>query len=145
MYLVLYVSCKLDRIPYVDTARKLAICVLRGMRRSRALYHTYTNFPRDRFMTSFFPICRLLFAHMSVTPPAFPVSIVGTACHYCLLLFARNLRKVSPSKDWWALRDYPPPSPALSWLCPLLWQAWVVCLVAGSALLMGHDVLTYVG
>lgn len=69
----------------------------------------------------------------------------ATDCSVQQRLKTSNIREVSSSKDWWALRDYPPPSPALSRLCPLLWQAWVVCLIAGSALLMGHNVLTYVG
>ncbi|CAM9423153.1 unnamed protein product, partial [Hapterophycus canaliculatus] len=48
-------------------------------------------------------------------------------------------------KDWWALRDYPPPGPGMVRLCPRLWQAWVVGLVAGSVLLLDRDVSVYAG
>lgn len=51
-----------------------------------------------------------------------------------------------PGRDsWWALRDNPPPSPRMARLCPRLWQAWVVGLVAGCVLLLGQDIWIYAG
>eukprot|EP00752_Nemacystus_decipiens_P003204 g2965.t1 len=51
-----------------------------------------------------------------------------------------------PAKgSWWALRDHPPPHPRMVNLCPHLWQAWVVGLITGSALLLEHDIWVYAG
>eukprot|EP00904_Undaria_pinnatifida_P004044 jgi/Undpi1/13640/HiC_scaffold_9.g03294.m1 len=84
------------------------------------------------------------------TPPSMLRRCLASCWLFAWFLEPRNTpsqqsRTVSRSKDWWALRDYPPPSPALRRLCPLLWKVWVVFLVAGSALLLDHDVFTYVG
>ncbi|CAM9250381.1 unnamed protein product, partial [Sphacelaria rigidula] len=46
---------------------------------------------------------------------------------------------------WWALLQHSPPSTALGRFCPLLWQAWVVGLVASSILLLDASVWLYVG
>lgn len=46
---------------------------------------------------------------------------------------------------WWAMRDYPPPSPTMVRVCPRLWQAWIVGLIAGSVLLLENDVWVYAG
>lgn len=53
--------------------------------------------------------------------------------------------KKSTLQSWWALRDYPPPSPGMVRLCPRLWEAWVISLIAGSYLLLDIHVLAYVG
>lgn len=58
---------------------------------------------------------------------------------------ARRPPAVARMEPWWALRDHPPPSPGMVRLCPWLWQAWVLVLVAGSALLLEHDIWIYAG
>lgn len=45
---------------------------------------------------------------------------------------------------WWVIREHSPPT-SVERLCPLLWQTWVVGLVAGSILLLDAHILVYAG